>query len=109
MPDVVADRLFVPPYGRDEIPSRPKVLPGKTALPLAVDPCEMDRTLALHISDNLTDCIFGRDRQHHVHMVRHQMPFLNPAFTLFSQFSQYLTKMLSQLTVKDFPAVFRDE
>jgi hypothetical protein len=42
-------------------------------------------------------------------MVRHQMPLLNPAFPLFSQFPQYLTKMLSQRAVKNLPAVFRDE
>jgi hypothetical protein len=46
---------------------------------------------------------------HHMHMVWHQMPLLNPAFPLFSRFPQYLTKMLSQLALKDLPAVFRDE
>jgi hypothetical protein len=44
--------------------------------------------------------MFRRDRDHHVHMIRQQMPLLDPAFLLRSQLAQDFPKMLSQLPVQ---------
>ena len=56
--DVFPDRSFVSPHGRDEISSRSEMLPYKIAPPFPVNAGQMDRTLALDISNHLRDRVF---------------------------------------------------
>jgi hypothetical protein len=42
-------------------------------------------------------------------MVDQQMPFLNPAFLLLGQLSEYLAQMLPQTAVQHLAAAFRDK
>jgi hypothetical protein len=78
--DVFWYHHFVSIDGRDEVFSRPNVLPDKTLLALAIDPDRVDGALALDLPDHQQHRTFRRDRDHHVHTVRRQMTFLNPAF-----------------------------
>ena len=45
----------------------------------------------------------------HVHMINHQMPFLDPAFLPRRKPLENFSKVLPQLAVKRLPAAFRDE
>jgi hypothetical protein len=58
--DVFPDHRFVSPYGRDEIPPCPEVLPYEVALPLPVDPGRVDRTLPLMKPITCETGYFGR-------------------------------------------------
>jgi hypothetical protein len=42
-------------------------------------------------------------------MIQQKMTFLDPAFLLLSQFSEYLPKMPSQLCIQRLPAVLGNE
>jgi hypothetical protein len=61
---------------------------------------EVYGALSLDKADQLRDRIFRWDRDHHVHVIRQQMPLLNPAFLPRSQLADYFPKMLSQLPVQ---------
>src|SRR5580658_4733344 len=52
---------------------------------------------------------FRWDREHHVHMVGHQMPFFDPALFLFGELVERLTKAYSQLAIQRLPSAFRDK
>jgi len=78
--DVFPDRSFVSPHGRDEISSRPEMLPYKIAPLFPVNAGQMNRTLALHISDQLRNRVFRWDRNHHVHMIRHHPSSIRLSF-----------------------------
>ena len=51
--DVLADHLFVPTYGRDEVATRPEVLPHKVAAPFAVVARDVNRALPLDVTHHL--------------------------------------------------------
>jgi hypothetical protein len=51
----------------------------------------MDRALALDVPHDLGDGVFGRNRDHHVHVIGHQMPLLD------------LAPLLHRKPAKDFP------
>jgi hypothetical protein len=107
--DVLSDHRFVSTYGRNEVPSGPEVLPYKIALPLAVDSGQMDCALALDVPHHLGHCLFGRDRDHHVDVVGHQMPFLDSALLLQRQFAKYFSEMLPQFLVERLSAALGNE
>jgi hypothetical protein len=44
-----------------------------------------------------------------MHVILEQMPFLDPALLLGSQFPEDLTRVLPQLAVQRLPAALRDE
>ena len=67
---------------------------------LSVNPCQVYCTLALDVSDHLGHRIFRRDCDHHMHMIRQQMSFLDLALFLGCQLAEYLPKMLSQLQIQ---------
>ncbi len=50
----------------------------------------------------------GRNRHKHVYMVRQQMPFLNTAFLLTSQFVEHLPQFPPQLAIQNLPPALRD-
>ena len=99
---------FVPTYGRDEVPSRPKMLPYKIAFLLAVYSGQMDRTFTLDEPDHLRNRIFWRNRNHHVNVIR-QMTFFDPAFLLLCQLAKHIPEVPPQLPVKRLPAALGNE
>jgi len=87
----------------------PKVLPYEVALPLAVDPSQVDSALALDVPNHLRNRILWRDRNHHMDVIRHQMAFLDPARLLHRQSAEHFPKMMPQLAVKRLPAALGNE
>ena len=69
----------------------------------------MCRTLSLQITDHLRDRIFRRNRDHHMHVIGHQMPFLDLTFLLSRQPPEHLDKLLADDPEKVLPAIFRNE
>ena len=57
-------------------------MPDEIAFALSIDPSQMDCAFALNVPYDLRHRIFRRYRQQHVHMIGHQMPFLNLRFPL---------------------------
>ena len=53
--------------------------------------------------------ILGRDRNAHVHVIRHQMPFNDPTFLLPSQFVKDWPECLTNVPKQGFAAPFGDE
>jgi hypothetical protein len=65
--------------------------------------------LSLNKTNDLRNSIFRRDRDHHVNMVGHQMLLLDPALLLFSQFSEYIPKILPQPNVQRLASALGDK
>ena len=85
------------------------MLPYEISLTFPVYPGHMDRALALDVPHYLRHRVFRRYRDHHVHMIRHQMPFLDPAFLLLRQLLEHLPEVSPQLAVQRFPATLGNE
>jgi hypothetical protein len=85
------------------------VLTYEIPLPLSVHPRQMDRALSLDISNHLRYRVLGRYRDHHVYMVRPQMPFFNLALLLLGQPPEDFPQMPPQFLVQSFATTFRDE
>src|SRR5882757_8867134 len=81
--DVISDHLFIPAHRRHKIPACPKTLPDEIPPALPISPCEVDRAFPLNEANYLGNGVFRWDRYHHVDMIGHQMPFLDPALLLF--------------------------
>src|SRR5262249_49676207 len=109
MPDVLTDHAFVSPDGRHEVPSGPEMLPYEVPLPLHERPRDVDRALALAVPDDVRDRVLRRDRDHHVHVVGHEVPLLDPAFLLLRKRPEDLAQMATQLAVEHLPPALRDE
>ena len=69
----------------------------------------MDRTLALDEPDHLRHRVFRWDRDHHVHVIGHQMAFFDPAFLLLRQLAEHLPQMPPQLRIQRLPAALGNE
>jgi len=52
-----------------------------------------------HEPYHLRHRILRRNRQHHVHVIRHQMPLLDPTLLLLGQSPEHLPEVLPQLPV----------
>ena len=85
------------------------MLPYEVSVALAIHSRQVDCALAFDIPHDLTDRVLGRDRQHHVNMVGHQMPFLNPALSLFRKIAEHPAQMSAQLAVQNLPTKLRNE
>jgi hypothetical protein len=109
IPDVIPNHFLIPTHRGHEVSPRPEMLPYEVLLPLPVHPRQMDSALALDKPHHLRHRIFGRNRDHDVHVVWQQMTFLDPAFLLFGQLSKHFSQMLSQCPVQRLPATLRDE
>ena len=109
LPDVLTNYALIAAHGGYEVPSRPEVLAHEIPLPLAVHPRQMNSTLAFDISNYLRYRVLGGNRNHHIHMIRSQMPFFNLTLLPLGQPSENFPKIPSQFLVKSFPAAFRDE
>ena len=77
--------------------------------PACVHPRYMDRTFPLDESNHLRYCIFRRYRYHHMHMIRHQVAFLDQALLLPRQTMKDLSHPLANLTKQYLLTVFRDK
>ena len=85
------------------------MLPYEMATPLSVYPCDVDRVLFFHVPDHLRYRILRWDRDHHVHVIRHQVPFLDRALALPGQFSKYSREVLPELPVQCLAPHRRDD
>ncbi len=99
MLDVLAHRLLVTPYSREEVAARPKVLADKIPLPASERASDVDRALALDVPDHLRYRVLRRDRDHHVYMVHLQVPFFDLALPLPGQRVEHLTQSAPQLSI----------
>ena len=91
--NVGADRLLVPPDRVDEETSGPKVLSDEIAFALSINPSHVDRALALDVPDDLRHRMFRRDRQQHVHVIGHQVPFFDLRLLLERKPAENLAQM----------------
>jgi hypothetical protein len=57
--------------------------------------------LSFDEADHLRDRMFRRDRDHHVHVIRQQMPLLDPAFLLRSQLAEHALRSWRKVKVTD--------
>src|SRR6266508_2126520 len=78
----------------------PKVLAHEVPLPFTVNAGQVDRTLPLDKP---------RTRDHHVHVVHHQVPFLDPALLLLRQPTKNFPQVLPQFPVQRLPPALRYE
>ena len=85
------------------------MLAHKIPLPLPVDSRYVNRTFPLDVPDHLRYRILRRYGDHHVNVVGHQMPLLNPALFLFGELMKHLAKVNPQLAVQHLPAALRDK
>ena len=100
---------FVPPHRGYKVPSCPKMLPDEVSLPLRIDPRQMNGALALDVPHHLRYRVLRRYRNHHMNVVRHQVPFFYSTFFLFRQLSENLAKVLAQFSVQRPSPAFRYE
>jgi hypothetical protein len=82
--DVFPDHGLITSYGGDEKAPSPKALANEISFPFSVYAGDVDGTLSLNKADHLRHCVFRRDLDQHVHVVRLQMTLLDPAFLLRS-------------------------
>src|SRR5665213_1575177 len=107
--DVGPDHFLVPANGRDKVTARPEFVAQKIAH-LAFDVLRYPyRTLPLHVSDDLRHRIFGRYRDQHMNVIRHQMSLLDPALLPSCQIVKHLTQMPFYLAEKQLLAILRRE
>ena len=88
--DVGPDDFLVPADGRDKVTARREFVAQKIphlAFDILRDPY---RTLPFHLSDDLRHRIFGRYRDQHMNVIRHQMPVLDPALLPSRQIVKHL-------------------
>jgi len=98
--DVLPNHRLITAYRGDEVSARPEVLPDEVALALHVRSRDVDRALTLYVPHHLRYRILRWDRDHHVYMIRHQMPFLDPALLLLGQSPEHLPKLQAQLPIQ---------
>jgi len=79
------------------------------SLPPRVSSGYINRTFSFDKPNHLGYCIFGWNRNHHVHVIGHHMPFFYQTLFLPGQPMEHLTKFLFDLPENYFLTVFRDE
>lgn len=77
-----------------------EVLPDKVEPALSVGSCQWNRALAPDKPHHLGYGILGLDRDHHVHMIAHQLPFFDPTLLLGSQLAKHFSQAPAQLPVQ---------
>ena len=92
MPNVLPDHFLVSTHCRNKVPPRPEMLSHEILAPPPIQSRQMNRALALDVPHHLRHRVLRRYRDHHVHMIRHQVPFLNLAFPLICQFAKHLMR-----------------
>src|ERR1700758_4753731 len=105
--DIGPDHLLVPTDGPGKGFASPRILAQKIphlSVGILRDPY---RTLPFHVSDDLCHRIFRRYRYQHMDVIRHQMPFLDPALLPSRQIVKHLTQMTLYLAEQKLLAVLR--
>ena len=69
----------------------------------------MDRALSLAVPDPLRHRILRRYRDHHVYVIWHQVPFLDPALPLLRKTPEYLSQLPAYLTKYRFLPELRND
>jgi hypothetical protein len=69
----------------------------------------MDRTLPLEVPDHLCHRLLWRERNQHVHMLGHQVPFFYTALSVSRPCVKNLAEIAPQLLVQCPAPAFRDE
>ena len=89
---IVADHRLISTDRRDKVPRAQKLCPTKF---LRLSPYTRARwiALALLIYPTACDSIFRRYRQHHVHMIGHQIALLYPTLFLSGQLPKHIPKV----------------
>jgi len=82
------------------------VLSHEIASTLRINPSQMDRTLALDVTNNLRHSIFRWDRDHHVIIIGHQMPLFDPALLLGGKLPENLTEVTPQISIQSWLRLF---
>jgi hypothetical protein len=82
-----------------DLTPRPEALTDEVSFLFPVYARQVYGALSFDEVDHVRDRMLRRDRDHHVHVIRQQMPLLDPAFLLRSQLAEQFPKMLSQLPV----------
>src|SRR5258707_9110644 len=95
--DVGPDRLFIAPDRGDEKPASPEALADEIPFPLTIYAGNVDRALALDEPDHLRHRVFRRNHDQHMHVIRLNMPLLDPAFLLQSQLVEDFPKVPSNM------------
>jgi len=75
----------------------------------AINPSQVDSTLTLDVANDLRHSQFRRGRDHHVHVVAHQMTLDNLATFLRRELTKDVAQMPSQPGIECFASAFRDE
>ena len=88
---------------------RPKTLPDEVPSVLSIHAGKVDRALALDKAHHLGNRVLRRDRNHHMDVVGHQMPFLDPALFLFGQSAEHLPEVAAQLRIQRLATAFGNE
>lgn len=106
--DVLAHLLQVEPGCAHRVTAGPEVFAGEVSL-LSAQACNRNGTLPRQEPNHRGDWVLGWNRDTHVHMVRHQMPFHNLAFLLFRQRLEHCSQLLAYLPEDHFPAPFGND
>jgi hypothetical protein len=96
-------------YSRITASPRPEVLTYKILLALSIHPRKVDSTLALDESHHFRHRVLGWNRDHHVHVIWHQMTLFNPALLLFGEAPEYLAQVLPKSLVQRLATTFGNE
>ena len=107
--NVGADLLGLEPDGRHCVPACPEMFSGE--VPFLAGELSGDRycRLALQESDDRRHRIFWWDRDEHVDVVGHHVPFEDRAFFLFRQFVKEGADGLPDVSIQGFPPTFGHE
>ena len=109
VPNIFADNSLAPTGRRNEIPPCPEVLPEKIALTPQYTRARSIALFPFCVTHHLRNRILRRYRDHDMHMILHQVPFLDPASLLFRQSAKHLSKIPPQLTIQRLAPAFRNE
>ena len=85
------------------------MLAHKIFLTARISSSNVDRTLPFDVPHYLRNRVLWWDRDHHVHVLRHQMPFLYQALLLPGQTVEYIGQFPSNLTENRLPPVLWNE
>src|SRR5258708_29104485 len=108
MTDVLATDRLVRPHRRDEVPSRPQVLTNEVPLLPHEGSSDMNRALPFDVPNGLRHRVLRRNRDQHVYVVSHQVPFLNSAFPLFRKRPKHRPEVPSKFSIEHLSSALRD-
>src|SRR6266705_2375116 len=85
------------------------MVPGRVLAASHEGPGNVDRRFPLDKAHNLRHRVLRRDREEHMHVIRHPMPLLDATLLLLRQRAEDLPKMPPQLMGERFPTILWDK